>query len=72
MSQPPSRPGPRDGSRRLVIILAGVVVALLAYIIKLIVAPGLPPQNALVWIAVGIILGVVAMMIRPAKRGKLP
>ncbi len=63
-----ARPGPADGSGVLVRVLAGAIAGLLAYLVKLAVAPAAPPENVLVFVLGGALLGLATAMVRVRRR----
>lgn len=64
MAAEPARPGPHDGSRTLFTILGSVVIALILYIIKLWIAPAAAPDNVLVFVIGGAIVGAALALLR--------
>lgn len=64
MAGKPARPGPNDGSRTLFTILGGVVIALVLYIIKLWIAPAAAPDNVLVFVVGGAVVGAGVALLR--------
>lgn len=68
----PSRPGPRDRSAPLFSAMAGAIVGILLYILKLGVAPTGAPENVLVFVMGGALAGFVVSMIRARRHRERP
>jgi presenilin-like A22 family membrane protease len=71
-SSEPSRPGPRDRSAPLFSALAGAIVGIVLYILKLGVAPAAAPENVLVFVMGGALAGFVVALIRARRHKEQP